>query len=169
MKVISVLLVSLAMANATSVVMAQHDHGNTKDARHFTGVNERGDMAMGFDHSKTTHHFRLYRNGGAIGVEAKDAKDARNRVAIRSHLNAIRTMFAQGNFELPMFIHATTPPGINTMKRLRKSILYTYVDTPHGAQVRLSTHDVHALSAIHEFLRFQIKDHQTGDSLALQK
>src|SRR5262245_48143536 len=33
-----------------------------------TLVNERGDQAMGFSYLKTTHHFRLSADGGAIEV-----------------------------------------------------------------------------------------------------
>jgi hypothetical protein len=38
-----------------------------------------------------------------------------------------------------------------------------------GGLVRLRTENAEALAAIHEFLRFQIKDHQTGDSLEVEK
>ncbi|HKG20862.1 MAG TPA: hypothetical protein VKC34_03105, partial [Blastocatellia bacterium] len=31
--------------------------------RHMRELNERGDSAMGFDQVKTTHHFRLLRDG----------------------------------------------------------------------------------------------------------
>ena len=34
-----------------------------------------------------------------------------------------------------------------------------------GARVRMSTRNPEALNAIYEFLRFQIKEHKTGDSL----
>jgi TusA-related sulfurtransferase len=33
-----------------------------------------------------------------------------------------------------------------------------------GARIRISTNTPEAVKAIHKFLRFQIKDHQTGDS-----
>ena len=124
---------------------------------------------MGFDHSKTTHHFRLLKDGGAIGVETNDAKDTKDRDAIRRHLHQIRGMFADGNFDLPMFIHATTPPGMKTLQRLRKQITYVYEDTAQGAQVRLRTRNPQAVNAIHKFLRFQIKDHRTGDPLTVQE
>jgi len=139
-----------------------------RQQKHSEGVNKRGDMAMGFDHSKTTHHFRLYKAGGAIGVDANDPKDTGSRDAIRRHLQMIAKMFAKGNFDLPMFIHATTPPGMETMKKLRKSITYHYEETAQGAQVRLSTQDPQALAAIQKFLRFQIEDHKTGDPTTIQ-
>jgi hypothetical protein len=136
--------------------------------QHIEGVNKRGDMAMGFDHSKTTHHFRLFNDGGAIGVEANDPHDTQSRDAIRRHLRMIARMFAAGNFDLPMFIHATGPPGMETMKRLRKAISYRYEQKPLGAQVHLSTQNQQARAAIQKFLRFQIQDHQTGDPMTVQ-
>ena len=74
---------------------------------------------MGFSHATTTHHFRLYKDGGAIEVAANDPQDTDNRDMIRMHLSHIAQMFAAGNFNTPMFIHATNPPGVPVMKKLR--------------------------------------------------
>jgi hypothetical protein len=68
-----------------------------------------------------------------------------------------------------MFIHATDPPGIETMKRLKSKITYDAQNTERGAQLRITTHDPEALAAIHSFLSFQIRDHRTGDPLEVQK
>ena len=58
-----------------------------KDAsQHQADVEKHGDEAMGFPHDKTTHHFRLYSDGGAIEVTVNDSKDPMNLEAIRSHL-----------------------------------------------------------------------------------
>jgi hypothetical protein len=54
------------------------------------------------------------------------------------------------------------------MKNLKEQITYTVEKTAKGAQVRIATRSPQALIAVHEFLRFQIKDHRTGDSLAVQ-
>jgi hypothetical protein len=35
--------------------------------------------------------------------------------------------------------------------------------------LRITTHDAEALTAVHNFLIFQIHDHQTGDSVDVQK
>ena len=80
----------------------------------------------------------------------------------------IAGMFAQGNFSLPMFIHDTIPPGVEAMKRLKHQIVYKAENTAKGAQVRIVTGNPEALAAVHEFLRFQIKDHRTNDPLAIQ-
>ena len=141
---------------------------STEDSHH-EGVAQRGDEVMGFSHEKTTHHFRLYADGGAIEAEANDAKDTASRDEIRSHFGHIVMMFAAGNFSAPMLIHAENPPGTETMKRLRDAIQYKLETTEKGARVRITTKDSGALRAVHEFLRFQISDHQTGDSPKVTK
>ena len=136
---------------------------------HFAGVNARGDQGMGFSHEKTTHHFHLLADGGAIEIESNGPTDAASQEAIRQHLAMIAVKFSQGDFAIPMFIHATVPPGVDTMKQLKSKITYEAENTERGAELRITTHDAEALTAIHNFLRFQIQDHQTGDSLEVQK
>lgn len=128
------------------------------------GVVERGDHEMGFSHDKTTHHFRLYADGGGIEADAKDAQNTASRDAIRTHFGHITKMFAAGNFEVPMLIHAQNPPGTETMRRLREVIHYKLENTERGGRILITTKDAEALQAVHSFLRFQISDHQTGDS-----
>lgn len=137
---------------------------HTKDAHH-AGVDERGDREMGFSHAKTTHHFLLAPDGGAIDVAANDTADAASRDQIREHLRTIARLFAEGNFDMPAAIHDRVPPGVETMQRLRSEITYTYEETPRGGRVRITTSNPDALAAVHEFLRFQIEDHRTGDPL----
>jgi hypothetical protein len=78
-------------------------------------------------------------------------------------------MFAEGNFSAPMLIHAQNPPGTEEMKRLRDVIQYKLETTETGARIHISTSNAEALEAIHKFLRFQIVDHQTGDSTQVTK
>jgi hypothetical protein len=68
-----------------------------------------------------------------------------------------------------MFIHDTTPPGASTMSRLRNQIRYQLKDTPQGARIEIDSENKEALKAIHEFLRFQIADHKSGDSVEISK
>jgi len=128
-------------------------------------MNERGDHVMGFDHMKTTHHFRLFTDGGSIEVAANSRQDVESRDQIRMHLGHIARMFAGGNFKAPMLIHDQTPPGVPVMQKLKSDIQYKFEETAQGALVRITTRSPEALKAIHEFLRFQIKEHKTGDSL----
>jgi hypothetical protein len=128
-------------------------------------MNKRGDKAMGFDHLKTTHHFLLATNGGSIQVEANDAKDKESRDQIRQHFRHVAMMFSDGNFEVPMLVHAETPPGAGVMQKLKAEISYKYEETERGALIRISTSNADALQGVHDFLRYQIKEHMTGDPL----
>jgi hypothetical protein len=138
-------------------------------ADHHGGVNRRGDQVMGFDHTKTTHHFRLKADGGVIEVEANDPNDTASRDRIRTHLKHITQKFAAGDFTAPMLIHAQTPPGVPVMKQLKAEIKYQYEEMKRGARVRITTDSAKALASIHDFLRFQISDHKTGDSVEIEK
>jgi hypothetical protein len=141
-----------------------HEQHQAAQDEHHQGVVERGDQVMGFFHDKATHHFLLYADGGAIDVQSNNPEDAATRDAIRSHFTHILKMFAAGNFDAPMLIHAQNPPGTETMNRLREQIQYQLENTERGARIRITTKNPEALQAVHTFLRFQITDHQTGDS-----
>jgi hypothetical protein len=146
---------------AGAAMVAQEDHHKAVDAR--------GNHVMGFSHEKTTHHFRLYADGGAIEVTANDSKDAESRDQIRMHLSHIAGMFAGGNFKAPMLIHDQVPPGVPTLERLKTEVSYRYEDIEAGGRVRIATQNKEALSAVHEFLKFQIADHRTGDTTTVAK
>lgn len=165
----SVLLVACALSLSVSGMIASAQHQAAAESAHHHGVAERGDHVMGFSHEKTAHHFLLFSNGGAIEAQAKDEKDTANREAIQTHFSHIVKMFAAGDFTAPMLIHSQNPPGSDTMKRLREQIRYSFENTPGGGRIRISSKNAEAIRAIHEFLRFQIGDHQTGDSTEVQK
>ena len=128
-------------------------------------MEKRGDRVMGFDHLKTTHHFLLRENGGAIVITANSVDDNESRDQIRMHLKHIAHMFAEGDFKAPMLIHDQVPPGVPTMQKLKSEISYDFAEVDRGALVRMSTKNPEALAAIHSFLRFQITEHKTGDPL----
>jgi hypothetical protein len=130
---------------------------------------DRGAHVMGFDQDKTSHHFRLHEDGGAVDITVKDSADAANRDAIRSHLPHIAQMFGDGNFDAPMLIHQTQVPGTERMAALKSRIRFVYVETPRGGRLDIFTTDADALAAVHAFLRFQIADHRTGDTTAVTK
>jgi hypothetical protein len=141
-------------------MMKQHD---------MSAMNERGERGMGFSQEKTTHHFYLTKSGGVIQVEANDQKDTESRDQIRQHLAHIAMMFAGGNFETPMFVHDQVPPGVPEMQRLKGAISYKYEETEWGGRVLISSDDAQAVAAVQSFLRFQITEHKTGDSLEVNR
>jgi hypothetical protein len=133
-------------------------------------MNDRGAMVMGFDQDKTAHHFYLYRDGGAIDISVKDAADTKDRDGIRGHLPHIAMMFSMGDFDAPMLVHDTKDvPGIDVLAKRNDKIVYTYAETPVGGRVNIVTTDKDALTALHAFLAYQIKEHQTGDPVTVRK
>jgi hypothetical protein len=46
---------------------------------------------------------------------------------------------------------------------LKEQLHWSLQDTLRGARLTVTADNKRALDAVHEFLRFQIEDHQTGD------
>ncbi len=145
----------LAMVIAIPVAYAQQDHHGT--------LNERGGKVMGVSQEKTTHHFELNQDGGLIEARADDVKDIEVRDQIRTHFQHIARMFAAGNFNAPMLVHAQNVPRTAVMTQQKDNLHWDYEELPRGARLRVVADNKTALDAVHEFLRFQIEDHHTGD------
>jgi len=156
---------SFAQAPSTSETTCPMHASHMGSDAHHAMVESHGDKAMGFPHDKTTHHFRLPEDGGAIEVTANDPKDSANIDAIRMHLTHIAQVFSEGDFSIPMFVHDTVPPGVTTMKLLKEKVHFEYHSIEAGGRVSIVSQDPVAQAAIHDFLRFQITDHRTGDTL----
>src|SRR5262245_24017483 len=127
-------------------------------------VARRGDHVMGFSHDAAAHHFYLFRDGGEIVVTANRPDDASTRDQIRMHLGHIAKMFAVGNFNAPMIIHDTNPPGTATMTRRKDEIHYEFSEVESGAKIHITAPTPETIDAVHAFLLFQILEHHTGDS-----
>jgi hypothetical protein len=152
--------------SAAEAPCPMHASHTGADAHHAV-VESHGDQGMGFPHDKTTHHFRLAEDGGAIEVTANDSKDSANIDAIHMHLAHIAQVFSEGDFSIPMFVHDSVPPGVTTMKLLKDKIHFEYHPIETGGRVSIASQDPVAVAAIHDFLRFQITDHRTGDPLEI--
>jgi hypothetical protein len=161
----TILTVVLFCAGLTAQDMSSCPMHKKTKSQHQVDVEKHGDAAMGFPHDKTTHHFRLTDDGGAIEVTVNDANDTDDLQAIRMHLKHITSMFADGNFSIPMFVHRQVPPGVTEMKDKKGDIVYTFEELAKGGRVRIVTKNRDALNAVHDFLNFQIQDHQTGDKV----
>jgi hypothetical protein len=64
-----------------------------------------------------------------------------------------------------MLIQDQTTPGVPAMKRLKAEIKYKFEEIERGVRVSITSANREAIAAIYEFLRFQIKEHGTVDSL----
>ena len=58
--------------------------------------------------------------------------------------------------------------GLATMTKLKDQIHYKYEAAENGGRVLISSANADAVNAIHEFLKFQITEHQTGDALEVK-
>ena len=155
MRILSLLFIGVALTASSSV--AQHEH-HDHDA-----MNARGEKAMGFSQTATTHHFKLLPDGGFVQVQANDAKDAENRDHIRMHLQMQAKRFSAGDFSNSEMTHARVLPGTPQMQALKSAITYKYEEIERGARLRITSKDAAAVASIHDFLKFQIEDHKTGD------
>jgi len=152
----------LSLAIIPGMTSAQQNSSPKQDSRS-EGVVARGEHVMGFSHKATTHHFRLFNDGGEIEVTANDPNDKPSIEQIRAHLGHIASMFASGDFKAPLLIHDTNPPGTATMTRLKEQIRYEFSESAQGGRIRLVTSSPETTDAVHAFLLFQIVDHRTGD------
>jgi hypothetical protein len=135
---------------------------------HQAALDQHGDQVMGFSHEKTSHHFVLTPDGGLIEVRTNDIKDAASLDQIRSHFQHIVRMFAEGNFNAPMLVHSQDVPGTAAMTRLKNNLHWDLQEIPRGARITITADNKEALDAVHDFLRFQIADHHTGDCTAVR-
>lgn len=157
-----------AAAAVSAHVEAQNADSSAQDHSKHRAMDKRGDQGMGFAQDKTTHHFLLRKDGGAIQVTANTAGDKSSMEEIRMHLRHIAQAFRSGDFNIPMFVHDQTPPGVAVMTKLRDHIHYKYEAEENGGRVVLSSDSADAVKAIHDFLKFQITEHQTGDALEVK-
>ncbi len=151
---------ALVLLCAVGLATGQQDHK--------TSVEEHGDKVMGFSHEKTTHHFVLTADGGLIEARANDIKDTATLDQIRGHFQHIVRMFADGNFNAPMLVHSQNVPGTATMTRLKTELHWSLQELPRGARITITADNQETLEAVHDFLRFQIADHGTGDCTAVR-
>ncbi len=61
-----------------------------------------------------------------------------------------------------------TPPGVPVMKDRKDKIGYQFESIAKGGRVAITTEDAKAVEAVHDYLRYQIREHKTGDSIAVQ-
>ena len=135
----------------------------------FLGQHAHTPGGMDFDQEKTVHHFRLAQDGGTIEIEVRRAADVALRDTVRMHLRHLSQELAAGNFDKPFATHNEIPDGVPDLIRLKGAIRYSFEIMTNGGRVRIRVRDREARDAVHAFLRYQIREHATGDPLTLKK
>lgn len=131
-----------------------------RDSAH-DAMQKRGEVAMGVDQYTSVHVFDDLPNGGRIELQ-RDRSDSAGVNAIRRHLREIVLAFRTGDFSTPAFVHMSTVPGTTVMAERRNLINYHFKELPGGGEVRITTNDPAAISAIHQFLTYQRSEHHAG-------
>jgi hypothetical protein len=144
------------------------EHQAGQATGHDHDLARRGDQGMGFAQDKTTHHFLLRSDGGAIQVTANSNADKTSIEHVRMHLRHIAQAFQSGDFSIAMFVHDQTPPGVPAITRLKDKLQYKYEELVDGGRVVITSNNTEAVDAVHQFLRFQITEHKTGDALGVK-
>ena len=142
-----------------ALALAQHQ------VHHPTGAH--GAAVMGFSQTETSHHFRLSPAGGSIEVHVHDAANTALRNSVTDHLRTITKGFSAGDFAASIAVHGTQPPGVDVLRAKKNALTYAFEESERGGRIIVQTADAEALRALHEFLRYQIREHKTGDSLAV--
>jgi hypothetical protein len=128
----------------------------------FAKVQRQGAVVMGVDQYTSQHVFESLPDGGRIVLQRKE-NDPTGEATIRAHMRTIAEAFRRGDFSLPGVVHSMpNVPGTTEMRRLSTEISYTPRDLPRGGELLISTKNPAAVSAIHEFVAFQNRDHRTG-------
>jgi len=121
---------------------------------------DRGAIAVGFNQSKISHHFKLTPTGGEILITALNNSDIETIKQIKHHISVIQKEFSSGNFTKPFYIHAQDVPGTKIMGEKKNFIKYSINKTDKGSALILKTKDKELIDAIHQFMMFQGTKHQ---------
>jgi hypothetical protein len=120
---------------------------------------ERGNIAMGFNQNKITHHFVATPDGGKIIITALNGSDKQTIDEIKNHTLDIQKEFSEGNFTKPFFIHAQEVPGTKVMSEKKDLIKYNIRDLNNGSSLQLTANDKELIDAITQFMEFQARQH----------
>lgn len=131
------------------------------DDSHANMVMQRGAQVMPFDQSQATHMFLPDSNGGVLEIVVHDMDQAQISL-VRSHLLQEASQFTSGNYSDPAYIHGKTMPGLGQLQSGALRVFVRYFETPTGAAITFSSADRAIVSAIHQWLAAQQRDHNSG-------
>jgi hypothetical protein len=99
--------------------------------------------------------------GGVVGIVVHDMNPTQI-VLVRSQLLQEAAKFARGDYSDPAYIHGKTMPGLAQLASGSSRMSVHYFETPSGAAITLGSTDQTLITAIHEWLAAQQRDHKSG-------
>jgi hypothetical protein len=145
---LAVLAIALAATRANVVADDQHDRM----------VMEHGSEVMPFDQSRATHMFLPSAAGGVIEIVVRDLNQKQVDL-VRSHLLEEAARFARGDYSDPAYIHGAAMPGLSRLSAGASRVTVRYFETPAGAAITFASSDSDVVTAIHDWLAAQARDH----------
>lgn len=98
--------------------------------------------------------FEPLQTGGRIELQTEATDDERVR-RIRRFVRDLMLALRSGDFSAPPVTHLSTVPGAEAMAARRGVIYYSYRELPGGAELLITTRDLDAVRAVHNFLLFE--------------
>ncbi len=117
-----------------------------------------GAQIMPFDMSTAKHMFLPSSNGGVVEVMVNNMEPTQIAL-VRSHLLAEAAKFARGDYSDPAYIHGKMMPGLAKLESGAARVSVRYFETPTGAAITFSSADREMVSAVHDWLAAQQRDH----------
>ncbi len=148
------------------LVIALHEwiaarNGHTPSMPSQARIDQRSKKIMTFDLTKTMHGFQDLPTGGLETVMANDATDATQIALVRGHLRKEATLFSQGDFSGPAYIHGDDMPGLPELWAGWTRLAVRYAPLSNGASIRYTTTDPVMVAAIHQWFAAQTMEHGT--------
>lgn len=99
-------------------------------------------------------------DGGIMHIAAKPGSDSKQIELIQQYLKQTAAEYSKNDFSSTERFHGTDMPGLARMKAAKSgAIKYQYKALPNGAQILFSTKSAELLSALHDWMEAQIKEH----------
>ena len=97
------ILVATILVGSMAIYVAaqEHQHDPAQHAAHQQEMNARGEKAMGFSQTATTHHFVLLPDGGYVQATANSKDDNKSVEQIRATCSTSRSGSQAETFPLP--------------------------------------------------------------------
>jgi hypothetical protein len=150
------------LACAAPLAAQQHDPAHVHSDSAYAAMQSRGQGVMGVDQYTSRHVFESLPDGGRIALQ-REVDDTAGALQIRRHLSEVAAAFARGDFSAPFLVHAQDVPGVPVMTAKRGAIRYSVRPLPRGGEIAITTRDTAAVTAVHEFLAFQRREHRAGE------
>ena len=147
---------------AAPLAAQQHDPAHAHSDSAYAAMQSRGQGVMGVDQYTSRHVFEPLPDGGRIALQ-REVDDTAGALQIRRHLSEVAAAFARGDFSAPFLVHAQDVPGVPVMAAKRGAIRYTVRPLPRGGEIAITTRDTAAVTAVHQFLAFQRREHRAGE------